>query len=104
MYPHERSLVTRHADEPFVLLGVNCDEELDTLRPVLARQGICWRSWADGGTTGPIAAAWGVHNWPTIYVLDARGVIRFKHIEGQALDEAVDRLLAEVSSRPADRR
>ncbi len=33
MYPHERSLVKRLADEPFALIGVNSDADKKKLRP-----------------------------------------------------------------------
>ncbi len=35
MYPHERSLVKRLKDQPFALLGVNSDEDLEGLKPSL---------------------------------------------------------------------
>jgi hypothetical protein len=60
---------------------------------------ITWRSWWDGGnTSGPIAIQWNVSGWPTIYVLDDKGVIRFTGVRGVAMDKAVDTLLAEISS------
>ena len=97
MYSHERSLVTRLADKPFVLLGMNSDASREELKPVLQREQITWRSWFDGGSTnGPIATAWGVRSWPTIYVLDQHGVIRYKDVRGDAMDAAVDTLLAEM--------
>ena len=101
MYPHERSLVKRLADEPFALIGVNSDADLDELRPRLEEENITWRSFWNGpeGTQGPISSAWGVRSWPTIYVLDADGVIRFKNVRGEAMDEAVDTLLAELAER-----
>jgi len=61
----------------------------------MVRQGITWRSWADGSTGGPIAAAWGVRDWPSIYVLDGRGVIRYRRVSAEHLDEAVEKLLRE---------
>ena len=101
MYPHERSLVKRLADEPFALIGVNSDPDLDELRPRLEEESITWRSFWNGpdGTGGPISQAWGVRSWPTIYVLDAEGVIRFKNVRGEAMDEAVDELLAEMKQQ-----
>ena len=90
--------MARHAGEPFAFLGVNSDEDREALKQAMARQGLTWRSWADGGTDGPIAAAWGIHNWPAFYVLDARGVIRYQHIDGRQLDEAVEKLLREAAA------
>jgi peroxiredoxin len=95
MYPHERSLVKRLEDKPFALLGVNSDPK-DRVRQAMKKENITWRSWWDGGNTGgPIAKAWNVSGWPTIYVLDAKGVIRYKGVREKQMDEAVDKLLAE---------
>ena len=98
MYPHERSLVKRLEDKPFALLGVNSDP-LKKVKAAMKRENLTWRSWWDGGDTqGPIATAWNVSGWPTIYVLDHRGVIRYKNVRGEAMDKAVDTLLEEMES------
>src|SRR5947209_467941 len=100
MYPHERSLVKRLEGKPFALLGVNSDQNKDDLKKVMEKEGITWRSWFDGGSTGgPIATKWNVHGWPTIYVLDAKGVIRYRDLRGEELDKAVDTLLAELEKK-----
>jgi len=97
MYPHERSLVKRMAGEPFALLGINSDRDRDKLKAVLKEKEITWRSWWDGGSTrGPIASKWNVRGWPTTYVLDEKGVIRYKNVRGEAMDKAIDALMAEM--------
>jgi len=101
MYPHERSLVKRLKDEPFALVGVNSDPDLDELRVAMERENITWRSFWNGleGTGGPISKSWNVRGWPTIYVLDEEGRIRYKGVRGEAMDEAVDTLLAELKAK-----
>jgi peroxiredoxin len=95
-YPHHRALVKRLANRPFALLGINNDTPED-LKKALQTANITWRFWRDGGKDGGrIGKQWNVHSWPMIYVLDHRGVIRFKNVRGKALDEAVDGLLAAV--------
>jgi peroxiredoxin len=97
MYPHERSLVKRLEGKPFALLGINSDPK-DRLRQAMKKENITWRSWWDGGDTrGPIAKAWNVKGWPTTYVIDAKGVIRYKHVREKQMDEAVDALLKEIA-------
>jgi hypothetical protein len=97
MYPHERSLVKRLEDKPFALIGINSDTDKTALKAVLAKESITWRSfWNGGSTDGPISRRWNVNAWPTIYVLDAKGTIRFKNVRGEDLDQAVDTLLAEM--------
>ena len=96
MYPHERSLVKRMKDEPFALIGVNSDPK-ERVLAAMKENDITWRSFWDGGSTGgPIATRWAVTGWPPIYILDHKGVIRFKNRRGKAMDEAVDALLAEM--------
>jgi hypothetical protein len=100
MYPHERSLVNRLEGKPFALLGVNSDASRDVLRKTMEEESLTWRSWWDGAN-GPIARNWKVRAWPTIYVLDHRGVIRYKNVRGANLDKAVDALLQELERSSA---
>ena len=100
MYPHERSLVKRLANKPFALIGVNSDRDKAKLKPRLEEENITWRSFWNGpqGTSGPISKAWNVRSWPTIYVLDHKGVIRYKNVRGEKMDEALETLLAEMEA------
>lgn len=96
MYPHERSLVKTLEGKPFALVGINSDKILEELHTSMEREQLTWPSWFDGGGPGgPIATLYGVKSWPTVYVLDPQGVIRFKDVRGADLDKAVDALLEE---------
>jgi hypothetical protein len=104
MYPHERSLVKRLSGKPFALIGINSDSDRAALKKVLEKEGMTWRSFWDGGSTGgPIATRWNVHGWPTIYVLDGNGVIRYRDVREKELDEAVDRLLEELEAKTSNK-
>jgi hypothetical protein len=100
MYPHERSLVSKMADKPFALLGVNSDQDREALKKVLVDEKITWRSfWNGGGTGGPISSAWQVRGWPTLVLIDHKGVIRQKWLgapPGAVLDKAVEDLVKEA--------
>ncbi len=101
MYPHERSLVKQYDNRPFVILGVNSDPDREKLKTRVEEENITWRSWFAGSTNGKIPLRWNVTGWPTIYVLDHRGVIRYRGVRGERMDEAVDTLLAELESGEA---
>ena len=98
MYPHERSLVKRLENRPFALIGINSDMDKEKLKEAMEKERITWRSFWNGpkGTEGPISEAWHVQGWPTIYVLDGDGVIRFREVRGEDMDRAVDQLLKEL--------
>src|SRR5437763_15462887 len=108
MYPHERSLVKKMEGKPFVLLGVNSDRDRDALKKVMKEEQITWRSfWNGGGTSGPISTAWNVHGWPTLSVIDARGVIRQKYLGspgGKILDDEIEKLVAQAEKTTTSRR
>jgi peroxiredoxin len=93
--PHERSLAKRLEGKPFALLGVNLDASRDSLKKAEEKHTITWRSFFDG-RDGPITKRHNIQSLPTTYVLDAKGVIRYKGVRGGAVDRAVDQLLAEL--------
>jgi hypothetical protein len=100
MYPHERSLVQKLANKPFALIGINSDTDRDRLKERIKEEKMTWRSWWDGGSTsGPIASSWNVEGWPTLYILDHKGVIRHKFLgfPGESkFDGALEVLLSEA--------
>jgi peroxiredoxin len=98
MVPEERELFARMNHKPFILLGINCGDPLEKAKETTEAKRMVWPSLWDGGATdGPIQAAYNVLHWPTVYVLDAKGTIRFFDVRGKELDAAVDELLAEMA-------
>jgi len=84
--------------KPFALLGINSDEDLDAIRETVLKEDLTWRSWWDEGRVdGPIHTAWQVELRPTIHLLDAKGVIRYRNVQPEGLDAAIDELLAELT-------
>ena len=100
MFPHERSLVKRMQGRPFALIGVNSDRDLEKLREVVKEKELTWRSFWNGpeGTGGPISSLWNVRGWPTIYIMDHKGVIRNIGARGEAMDKVVDELVAKAEA------
>ena len=98
MYPHERSLVRRMADKPFAIVGINSDADLSVIRETVKEKSITWRSFWNGeeGPAGPISEKWCVQGWPTTYLLDKDGVIRYSNINGDKLDRAIETLMKEM--------
>jgi len=75
------------AGRPFVLLGVNTDEDRQEIKSVIAKQNLNWRSWWDGGSTeGPIVKQWQIGTWPTLYVIDDKGLVRYIENQGGGVD------------------
>ncbi|MEQ1892733.1 MAG: hypothetical protein ABL998_09345 [Planctomycetota bacterium] len=99
--PHEKALVERLKNEPFVLLGVNTDDDKDEYRAKLVDHGVTWRSSWQGSTGGPWPTQWGVNAYPTIFILDEDHVIRAMDARGEDLGKVVDDLLAKRKAKQA---
>jgi peroxiredoxin len=102
MYPEERELVTAFKDKPFALLSVNTDKTRETLKKSITAGEVTWRCWWDGEPGGAICTSWGVEVFPTVYILDHRGAIRYKGQGRKTLREAVETLLKEIATNPGD--
>ena len=98
MVPHERSLVKRLESKPFALIGVNFDETRVVQKKTEEDNKITWRSFFDG-KDGPIGKDWNIRFLPTIYVIDHKGVIRYKGVQNKEMDKAVDELLTEAEAK-----
>jgi thiol-disulfide isomerase/thioredoxin len=92
MIPHERELVKRLAGKPFVLVSIGVDDSRETVAKFLEKKPMPWTHWFNG-PDGSIVADLNVVSFPTIYVLDDKGVIRCKDVRGELLDRTVDTLL-----------
>lgn len=95
-YSEQRALLSRVKGKPLVILGVSGDADRAAARKALAAEKLTYRSWFDGGTDGPLAARWEIDVWPTLVLIDARGVVR-DLIQGwpprKELDDAIAKLL-----------
>ena len=101
-YPYQRLMQDVYKNRPLTLLSVDSDKDPRTASKAKAERGLTYRSWWDGGgeksTSGPIATAWGVMGWPTTYLIDQRGVIRFVNLRQEDMLKAVKQLMTETPS------
>ena len=95
MIPHERDMVKKFEGKPFVLVSISADEDKKELEDFLAKEPMPWVHWWEGAEA-PMLKQWNVRFFPTIYVIDAKGVIRHKNIRGEELEKAVEKLVAEA--------
>jgi thiol-disulfide isomerase/thioredoxin len=100
MIPHERQMVERLKDKPFALVSISADEKKETLTNFLAKEKMPWTHWWNG-SEGGVIEDWDVRYFPTIYVIDAKGVIRHKDLSGEELEKAVNALIEEAKGNPA---
>lgn len=98
LVPHARDLVKRYKDEPFAMVGVNSDNSEKEQKECEEKNEMSWRSFHDG-REGPICDKWNISGIPTLYVLDPKGVIRYKSMGfpgEEVLAKKIDELVKEA--------
>jgi hypothetical protein len=91
--------------KPFALIGVNINcHDPEKLRGVMDKEKLTFRSFTDtaaGEGLGVIAGAWNLFGTPTVFVLDHKGVIRYRRVgipDTKALDEVLTKLIREAEA------
>jgi peroxiredoxin len=105
-YPYQRFLADLYKDKPFTVPSVNSDRKLEDARKERAAYDLKYRSWWDGyaqdfSAAGPIATAWNVPGWPSIYLLDETGTIRFVFLREADVLKGVKQLMTELEAKTA---
>src|SRR5262249_19531268 len=98
MIPHERELVEKLKGKPFKLVSVSADDTKEAVTKFLEKESMPWVQMWSGGMGG-FLDQYQIGSYPTIYVLDAKGTIRFKHVRNEELAQAVERLLDEMACK-----
>ena len=97
MIPHERELMEKYTGKPFTILGINVDFTLADFKKTMKKEKITWPTIYDGSPdVSKIAKKWRVRSYPTIYLIDHKGVIRNKHVIPFQLESAVSELVAKA--------
>ena len=93
--PHLQTLVERHKDDEFVLLGINTNDSPEDFRKGVKDLGVSWLSAYQGLKGSPISDMYAVKGYPTYVLIDADGKIRERGHSASALDARIPELLKE---------
>jgi len=101
--PGEKALMEKYSGKPVAFVGINGDEKSDAGQKSAAKHGVpgrsFWGRWP--GTDGKqtiVVDQWNIRFWPSYYVIDPQGVIRYKRCwdtEPEQLEKAINAVLTE---------
>jgi peroxiredoxin len=121
LVPEEQKLVEQLADQPFALIGVTKDADLEMAKKTVADLGMTWPSIDDGKSLGEragerlgelvdaavgnrpderptsVTELYNVLSWPTLYLIDAEGRIVSKDVPRDGIAEAIEAALQKQS-------
>ena len=94
MIPHEREMNEKLKGKPFAFISISGDDSKETLTSFLEKEKMPWVHWfAD---RKGILKDWNIRFYPTMYILDHKGVIRAKGLRGEELEKKVNELVVEA--------
>jgi thiol-disulfide isomerase/thioredoxin len=102
MIPHEREMVKKLDGKPFKLISVSVDDKKDTLTKFIEKEPMPWTHWWDNGDENPLVKTLKVKAFPTLYLIDSKGVIRRKWIgspDPDVLDKAIEELVKAAGAK-----
>jgi len=108
LYPYQRLLLELYKNWPFAIIGVETRSSAVGAKQAKLDAGLPYRSWWDAPGPdghGAISSSWNVGGFPTLYVIDGQGVIRFVDLRYEDLLKGVRQLLSEdqlVATRTAE--
>lgn len=95
----------KYRDKGFRIVGVSLDQDEQKLREFIAEQGMTWPQFFDGkGWQNELAQLYEVKSIPATWLLDTEGKIYRTGLRGDALDAAVEKLLAKPPATSAPKK
>jgi len=100
--PQQEELAKKYAGKPLAIVSVSGDDDVETVNEFLKKHPLPWTQWWNG-PEGGVLDAWNVQAFPMVYLIDAKGIIRYRNIRDNELDKAVETLVKEAESPKADK-
>ncbi len=92
--PHMRALAKNFEGQPFVVLSISLDRDEQKWKDYIAKNGMGWMQYRDGGFTGPISKMFAVEAIPHTFTIDADGVLQDERIGDASIEGKLKKLVA----------
>jgi len=92
--PHMQKIAKKFDGEPLVVLSVSLDENEQKWKDFIAKNGMTWPQYLDGGFTGPISRMFAVNAIPHTFTIDADGVLQDEQIGDSSVEGKLKKLIS----------
>lgn len=92
--PHMREIAKKFDGEPLVIVSVSLDSDEQKWKDYVAKNGMTWLNYDDGGFKGPVSRLFGVEAIPHTFTIDADGILQDEHIGDAAIEGKLKKLIA----------
>jgi thiol-disulfide isomerase/thioredoxin len=95
--PHMRKIAQKFEGQPFVALSISLDSDEGKWKDFVAKNGMTWLQYRDGGFNGQIARQFGVTMIPATFSIDADGVLEDQHVGDADIEGKLKKLIARAA-------
>jgi thiol-disulfide isomerase/thioredoxin len=92
--PHIRKIAQKFDGLPLVVLSVSLDKDEGKWKDFVAKNGMTWLQYRDGGFDGRIATQFGVNAIPATFTIDADGVLEDQHVGDADIEGKLKKLVS----------
>jgi thiol-disulfide isomerase/thioredoxin len=99
--PHVRRIAQQFEGQPLVVLSVSLDADANDAKwkDFIARNGMTWLQYRDGGFDGRMARMFNVNAIPHTFTIDSDGVMQDEHVGDANIEGKLKKLVAEAKRR-----
>jgi len=98
MIPMNREIVKSMEGRPFVFVGINLDENKAIGKRFVEERNLNWPQWWSKDDADA-ADAYRIQKYPSVFVIDAKGVIRYKMSNPRTLTARIEELVKEAEAK-----
>jgi thiol-disulfide isomerase/thioredoxin len=97
--PHIQKIAHKFEGQPLVVLSVSLDDNEGKWKDFVAKNGMTWMQYRDGGFDGRIAKQFNVDAIPATFTIDADGVLEDQHVGDADIEGKLKKLIARAAEK-----
>lgn len=99
LIPSQRELMKKYEGKPFTIISISADETPDEVVEFMKETPMPWVHWFNGAEGG-VVGEWKIPGFPTLFVIDSKGIIRARDVRDEAeMDELIGELIGEAEKK-----
>jgi thiol-disulfide isomerase/thioredoxin len=95
--PKIKKIAQEFDGQPLVVLSISLDGNEAAWKDFVAKKGMTWLQYRDGGFKGRISTQFGVKTIPAVYTIDADGVLEDQHVGDADIEGKLKKLIARAA-------
>jgi thiol-disulfide isomerase/thioredoxin len=101
--PHLKEIAQKFEGQPLVVISISLDADEPTWKDFVAKNGMSWAQFRDGGFDGPMATQFNVKAIPTTFSIDADGFVQDRQVGDGNIEETLKKLIAQAAPTEKDK-